>query len=75
MKRMAVSDGYPTHLSIDGVETPLPTRAASVEECKIVLDVIARFADEHNLWLTEVDDDGEYASIGGRSRSEMRNYR
>jgi hypothetical protein len=74
MKRMAVSDGYPTMLSLDGIEVPKPTRYASVEEAKLVLDVIQRFADEHSLYLTEYDDDGPYQTVGGRTREEMRNY-
>ena len=76
MMRMAVSEGYPTHLSIDGVETPVAFSQSSVEEAKILLDVIHRFADEHSLWLTEVDPDTkqEYRSIGGRSLKEMLQY-
>lgn len=74
MKRMAVSEGYPTKMSVDGAEVPKPFRDASIEEAKILLDVIHRFADIHNLYLTENDDEGEYQSIGGRNREEMRSY-
>ena len=74
MKRMAVSEGYPTRLAPDGVEAPKPFRDATVEEAKLLLDVIHRFADEHSLALTETDDEGEYLSIGGRSRREMEKY-
>lgn len=74
MKRMAVENGYPTHLSIDGIQTPLPTRYATVEEMSYLLQTISKFADEHNLYLTEYDDAGiPYHSVGGRSRKEMEN--
>lgn len=72
MCRMAVSEGYPTQLSIDGTEQPKPTEQASVEEMTIVLNVIQRFADEHGFYLTEYDEQNKpYRSIGGRSRGEM----
>lgn len=74
--RMSVSEGYPTRLSIDGKEIPSPTRSVSVEELSIVLDVMQRFADENNLYLTEYDkDDIAYQSIGGRTKNEMDEYR
>lgn len=77
MKRKAVEEGYPTKWSpIDGEVIPLPTRQASVEEMQIILDVVQRFADEHELWLHEYDLDGvPYRSVGGRSREEMERYR
>lgn len=75
LKRMAVSEGYPTHLSIDGREEPVSTSRASKKEAKILLDVMARFADEHSLWLLEYDENDEpYKSIGGRTREEMKKY-
>jgi hypothetical protein len=75
MKRLAVKEGYPTKYSpIDDEVIPKPTRNASVEEAKLLSDVIQRFADEHGMWLTEYDDDGPYKSVGGRSREEMEDY-
>ena len=74
MQRMAVAEGYPTKMSIDGREVPMPTRNASMEEAKILLDVIQRFADEHGLYLTEYDEIGPYQTVGGRSRKEMEVY-
>ncbi len=76
MKRMAVSSGYPTRLSIDGLEEPLPTRHSSLDQMQIVLDVIKKFADEHNYWLIEYAKDTKipYRSVGGRSREEMGRY-
>ena len=69
MCRMAVSEGYPTALSIDGVEEPMPTRHASVEQMSVVLSVIVRFADEHSLYLTEYDGDGiPRRMVGGKTK-------
>lgn len=68
MCRMAVEEGYPTTLSLDGVEQPKRTRNASVEELSIVLNVIQRFADVHGLWLTEYDERGPYRTVAGRPR-------
>ena len=69
MCRMAVSEGYPTALSIDGVEEPMPTRHASVEQMYVVLSVIVRFADEHSLYLTEYDGDGiPRRMVGGKTK-------
>ena len=67
MCRMAVSEGYPTTLSIDGVEEPMPTRYASIEQMSVILSVIVRFADENSLYLTEYDGDGiPKKRVGGR---------
>jgi hypothetical protein len=75
MKRMSVDEGYPTYLSIDGIEQPLPMHNASEEQALIVCKVINRFADVHNLWLMEYDDTVSppisYRSLGGRTRQEM----
>ena len=69
MCRMAVSEGYPTTLSIDGVEEPMPTRRASTEQLSVVLSVIVRFADEHSLYLTEYDGDGiPRRMVGGKTK-------
>lgn len=68
MCRMAVEEGYPTTLSLDGVEQPKRTRNASVEEVSLVLNVIQRFADTHGLWLTEYDEHGPYRTVAGRPR-------
>lgn len=57
MCRMAVAEGYPTHMSVDGVETPIPTRQATVEQAQVLLDVIALFAAENGLELTEYNDE------------------
>lgn len=74
MQRMAVDDGYPTKMSVDGKEIPKPTSTVSSEEAKILLDVIQRFADEQSLYLTEYDSQGPYKTVGGRTREEMREY-
>lgn len=78
MKRMAVSEGYPTHLSLDGVETPDSTATLTVEQETILLRVQDRFADEHGLWVTEYDDTVKppvaYRCVGGRTRKEMEAY-
>ncbi len=76
MKRMAVSAGYPTRLSIDGREEPLPTRYSSQEEMQTVLDVIKKFADEHEYWLVEYCEETKlpYRSVGGRTKTEMEDY-
>lgn len=75
MLRMAVSEGYPTKLSIDGSEVPASLSRATSEEAAVVIDVIHRFADIHNLYLTEYDTETmqPYRTIGGRSREEMEN--
>ncbi|MCF7949881.1 MAG: hypothetical protein K9M94_14935 [Spirochaetia bacterium] len=74
MQRMAVDDGYPTKMSVDGKEIPKPTSTVSSEEAKILLDVIQKFADEQSLYLTEYDGQGPYKTVGGRTREEMREY-
>jgi hypothetical protein len=75
MKRMSVESGYPTYLSMDGTEQPLPMHNASEEQALIVCKTINKFADVHGMWLTEYDDSVKppiaYRSTGGRSRQEM----
>lgn len=72
MKRMAVDDGYKTYLAPDGTEQPRPTRYCDVEEMALLQQVLQRYADIHNLWLTEYDDDEiPYKSLGGRLKKEM----
>ena len=76
MLRMAVSEGYPTYLDINGVESPLPSAESSVEQLGLVCRVLQRYADIHNLWLHEYIKEGPlknlaYKSIGGRSYEEM----
>lgn len=76
MKRMAVSIGYRTKFNdIDGIEEPISLAEASMEEAGFVTTTINRFADEHDLWLTEYDDSVKppikYKSLHGRSREEM----
>jgi len=67
MLRMSVEEGYPTKMSPDGYEVPKSFRDATIEEAKIVIDVIHRYADIHQLWLMERDPDTgeEYKAIGG----------
>lgn len=74
MQRMSVEEGYPTKLSLDGREVPKPTRYATVEEANTLLNVIQRYADQYELYLTEYDEQGPYRSVGGRTREEMRRY-
>ncbi len=75
MKRMAVSEGYPTWLSLDGNEEPLPMRYSSQDQAGIVNKVIQRFADQNDFWLTDYDESVKppvaYKSKGGRTRQEM----
>jgi hypothetical protein len=71
MKRMAVSEGYPTRLSLDGQEIPVSEAKISVEQETLLIAVMQRFADLNNLWLYEVDDKGVFKSIGGRTRGDM----
>lgn len=76
MLRMAVDDGYPTKMSVDGREIPKPFSQATVEEAKLLIDIIHRYADEHEIPLTEIDPDTklEYQSIGGRTKEGMVEY-
>jgi len=79
MLRMSVPEGYPTYLDLNGVETPLPSSLASVEQMSLVNRVIQRYADTHGFWLHEYVPDGPhkgevYRSIGGRSYEEMQRY-
>lgn len=79
MLRMAVPEGYPTYLDLNGVESPLPDSQASVEQMNVVTRVLQRFADIHNFWLHEYVAEGPhkgevYRSIGGRSYEEIQRY-
>lgn len=66
MKRLAVEEGYPWRVSLDGITEPKSTSEATVEEMQILLETQVRFADEHQLWLTEYDEHGrEYKSVAG----------
>lgn len=76
MKRLAVKEGYPTYYeALDDTVQPMHLADASKEQADIVNRVIARFADEHGLWLTRSDDKGTYRSVGGRTREEMEKLR
>jgi len=68
MKRMAVSEGYPTRFNpIDGIEEPESQSRVSVEQDNILIRVIQRFADENNFYLTEYDEHGRtIKTIGGK---------
>ena len=76
MMRMAVGEGYPTHLSADGVEVPLPTRHSTMAQLNVVLGVIQQYADIHEFGLTEIDEESKipYRSVGGRTLKEMEEY-
>lgn len=75
MKRMAVDQGYPTKISLDGAEIPVSTAQATKKQGKILLDVVQEFADVHEFWLTEYNDAGEpYKSVGGRDEDEMKKW-
>ncbi len=79
MLRMSVSEGYPTYLDLNGVEIPLPSAEASIEQMNVVTKTLQRFADIHNFWLHEYVKKGPhkgevYKSIGGRSYEEMQRY-
>lgn len=79
LRRMAVSEGLRTFLSIDGIEEPIHFSEMSIEEANIVERVKQRFCDEHNLYLTEYDETTKppmpYKSLDGRTRQEMEKYR
>ena len=79
MKRMAVAEGWPTKLSIDGNEVPMSEGDATMEQENILLMVQQRFADSHDLWLYEYDDSVAppvpYKSKCGRTRREMETMR
>jgi len=42
-----------------------------LEDEALLIKVMHKFADEHNLYLTEYDCYGSYRTVGGRSRAEM----
>ena len=75
-KRMAVEYGYPTHLSVDGIEVPNSEADLSLEQESILLKVQQRYADIHGFWTTEYSQDGKhtYRSVGGRTEEEMGRY-
>lgn len=74
-KRMAMSEGYPWGISLDGLQEPASTTKVTLEEMKILLDVQQRFADEHGFYLTEYDEENHpYRSVGGRTKEEMESY-
>lgn len=77
--RMAAGDPevrYPTTLSPDGLEVPMPTRRATSEQLRGVFAILQRFADVHGLWLHEYDEATglAYRSLGGRSLEEMNRH-
>ena len=71
LRRMATEEGYPMTEAIDGTMVPISTANASIENEALLIKVMHRFADEHNLYLIEVDEFGSYRTVGGRSRDEM----
>jgi hypothetical protein len=75
LKSMAASEGYPTEMGLDGNQRPISTSEASTEDAKILLDMMQLFADTHELWLWEYDEDNEpYKTVGGRGREEMKKW-
>jgi hypothetical protein len=78
MKRMAVSNGYPTRLGVDGIEIPESEAVASVEQANVLINTTHQFADEQSFWLHEYDDTVtppvSYRTVGGRTRKEMEEY-
>lgn len=71
IRRMATEEGFPMTEAIDGKMVPISTANASIEQEALLIRVMHRFADEHNLYLHEVDCYGSYRTVGGRSREEM----
>jgi hypothetical protein len=67
IKRMAVgSRGYPTYCNpLDGIETPMPQRFASVEQAQMLLETIKEFADSNRLSLTEYIDGKAVKCVSG----------
>jgi len=67
IKRMAVgSRGYPTYCNtLDGVETPLPQRHASVQQANMLIETIEEYADSNNLYLTQYIDGKAVKCTGG----------
>jgi len=68
IKRMAVgSRGYPTYCNaLDGMETPMPQRYASVEQAQMLIETIKEFADSNGLSLTEYIDGKAQKCTGGK---------
>lgn len=68
MKRMAVQEGYPTRYNpIDGIEEPESQSRVSIEQDQILINVVQRFADENNFYLTEYDESGHSVrTVGGK---------
>ena len=68
MKRLAIIEvGWPTVISpIDGSIEPVSQSIVSVEQDNGLLSVIKKFADENNLWLTEIIDGKPVRCIGGK---------
>jgi hypothetical protein len=70
MKRMAVTEGYPTRYNpVDGVEEPESQRRVSVEQDAILIKVIQRFADENSLTLVEYVDGIPTETVGGTRKT------
>lgn len=67
IKRMAVgSRGYPTYCNaLDGMETPMPQRYASVEQAQMLIETIKEFADYNGLALTEYIDGKAQKCVSG----------
>jgi hypothetical protein len=76
MKRMAVEEGFPTHMTLDGIEEPDSVGSIGSDDAATLIAVIHRFSDMHHLWLTERDEQSGviYRSIGGRTPAEMQEY-
>ena len=56
MKRIAREDGYPTHMSLDGIEVCDSESSLSKQQMTALLRRQQLFADTHGYWLTEYDE-------------------
>lgn len=72
MKRMSVEHGYPTHMTLDGVEEADSEASLSIEQEAILLRTQQTYADSHDLWLTEYSEDKCMTCAGtGFARTDL----
>lgn len=75
LKAFAVRDNYYPYVKIGGEIIPYSEADLSVEQATQFTGYIEKFADENNLWLIRMNEDGiPYKTVGGRTEEEMKNY-
>jgi hypothetical protein len=70
IKLLACEEGYPYTIE-NGIVYPASLGTITQADANIINIVLNRYADEHNLYVIQVDELGEYKSIGGRDRAAM----